>query len=69
MRFVPDVPDNADRCNCPGCVSNPVPGGELHCGRMLYREHVPRNGCECRTCPVFRAYDLAGEYYCEAPVH
>jgi hypothetical protein len=69
MRYVPDTPQNAERCNCSGCPSNPEQSLELHCGRMIYRKHIERKGCLCSTCPILRTYELSGEYYCHAAVH
>ena len=69
MTYVPDIPENAQRCSCPGCPSNPSQEVELYCGRTAHREHVEKSTCLCRVCPIFRVYQLAGEYYCEAPVH
>ncbi|MCZ7662283.1 MAG: DUF2769 domain-containing protein [Thermoleophilia bacterium] len=69
MNYVPDVPENVERCSCPGCTSNPLEEGALYCGRDLHPEHVGRKGCECGRCPVFLSYQLSGEYFCEAPLH
>lgn len=69
MHYVPDTQENLDRCNCPGCPSNPDREHSLYCGRKPYGPHVEDRGCLCGTCPVLKMYDLNGQYYCEAPVH
>ncbi len=67
MTYVPDTPENAQRCNCPGCPSNPTPLAELFCGRE-HAEAVEERGCLCMQCPVYRVYNLSGDYYCRETV-
>jgi hypothetical protein len=61
---VPDTPENAQRCSCPGCPSNPSGSTELYCGRPLAVPDLVRKGCLCGICPLTKVYDLDDEYYC-----
>jgi hypothetical protein len=68
MPFVPDTVDNEQRCNCPGCPSNPLPDAVLWCAREAHTEPVEERGCLCPQCPIFKVYNLSGEYYCIASI-
>lgn len=68
MPYVPDILENEQRCSCPGCPSNPTPDGILWCARQPHAEAAEQRGCICEQCPIFRVYDLAGQYYCMGSV-
>lgn len=68
MGCVPDIPENRERCSCPGCPSNPMNDATLHCGHHVWGKHVEQRGCICGICPLYRVYKLEGEYYCENPL-
>jgi len=65
MADVPDKQENLDRCNCPGCPSDPDDGqAGLYCARGVSEVRVQTVGCICTSCPIYRQFSLADGYFC-----
>jgi len=65
---VPDTEDNMKKCicmDCPSyneCMKSGMQG--LFCARGKTDCELERRGCICSQCPISRAYQLFGGYYC-----
>ena len=65
---VPDTEDNMKKCicmDCPSyneCMKSGMQG--LFCARRKTDCELERRGCICSQCPISRAYQLFGGYYC-----
>lgn len=65
---VPDTEENLKKCicmDCPSyneCMKSGMQG--LFCARGKTDCDLERRGCICTQCPISRAYNLFGGYYC-----